>query len=80
MARTVLKMPKVSDTDDSVVVLRWLCSVGDTVTVGAPIVEVESSKATVEVPAPVVGTVTEILVAADFEVATGTAICVLDTP
>lgn len=39
-------------------VVRWLVSVGDVVTVDQPVVEVETAKATVEVPVPFAGVVT----------------------
>jgi 2-oxoisovalerate dehydrogenase E2 component (dihydrolipoyl transacylase) len=39
-------------------VLTWLVQVGDTVTVDQPVVEVETAKASVEVPVPFGGTVT----------------------
>jgi 2-oxoglutarate dehydrogenase E2 component (dihydrolipoamide succinyltransferase) len=49
-------------------VLRWCKAVGDTVRKDEPLVELETDKVTVEVPAPVSGTLTEILKAADAEV------------
>ncbi|MGA6164861.1 dihydrolipoamide acetyltransferase family protein [Amycolatopsis magusensis] len=39
-------------------VVRWLVSVGDTITVDQPVVEVETAKAAVEVPSPFAGEVT----------------------
>lgn len=39
-------------------VVRWLVAVGDVVTVDQPVVEVETAKATVEVPVPFAGVVT----------------------
>jgi pyruvate dehydrogenase E2 component (dihydrolipoamide acetyltransferase) len=41
-------------------VVRWLVAVGDLVTVDQPVVEVETAKATVEVPVPFAGVVTEL--------------------
>jgi 2-oxoglutarate dehydrogenase E2 component (dihydrolipoamide succinyltransferase) len=49
-------------------VLRWCKAVGDTVRKDEPLVELETDKVTVEVPAPVSGTLTEILKAVDAEV------------
>jgi pyruvate/2-oxoglutarate dehydrogenase complex dihydrolipoamide acyltransferase (E2) component len=43
-------------------IVRWLKAVGDTVTEGEPLVEVEAAKTTVEVPSPGTGTLTEIVV------------------
>ncbi|MEY7971081.1 dihydrolipoamide acetyltransferase family protein [Saccharomonospora xinjiangensis] len=39
-------------------IVRWLVEVGDEITVDQPVVEVETAKAAVEVPAPFAGTVT----------------------
>jgi 2-oxoglutarate dehydrogenase E2 component (dihydrolipoamide succinyltransferase) len=49
-------------------VLRWCKAVGDTVTKDEPLVELETDKVTVEVPAPVSGTLIEVLKAVDAEV------------
>jgi 2-oxoisovalerate dehydrogenase E1 component len=44
-------------SDESVRLERWLVAVGQTVAAGTPIAEVEASKATIEVAAPVAGVV-----------------------
>jgi 2-oxoglutarate dehydrogenase E2 component (dihydrolipoamide succinyltransferase) len=49
-------------------VLRWCKAVGDTVTKDEPLVELETDKVTVEVPAPVSGTLVEVLKAENAEV------------
>src|SRR4051794_23398059 len=41
-------------------IIGWLVSVGDTVRVDQPVVEVETAKASVEVPIPFAGTVTAV--------------------
>ena len=41
-------------------IIQWLVKVGDTVAVDQPVVEVETAKASVEVPVPFAGTVTEV--------------------
>src|SRR6185437_13211069 len=41
-------------------IIQWLVAVGDTVAVDQPVVEVETAKASVEVPVPFAGTVTEV--------------------
>ena len=43
-------------------IVNWLKAVGDTVTEGETIAEVEAAKATNEIPAPRTGTLTEIVV------------------
>src|SRR5271167_257288 len=49
-------------------VLRWCKAVGDTVTKDEPLVELETDKVTVEVPAPVSGTLIEVLKQVNAEV------------
>jgi 2-oxoglutarate dehydrogenase E2 component (dihydrolipoamide succinyltransferase) len=49
----------------------WLAAMGDTVREGDPLVELETDKVTVEVPAPASGTLVEILVATDQDTAPG---------
>jgi pyruvate dehydrogenase E2 component (dihydrolipoamide acetyltransferase) len=51
--------------------LRWLKSVGDTVTPGDPLAEIETEKAVVEIEAAVGGRLVEILVQPEQEVAVG---------
>jgi len=52
-------------------VRAWLRSVGDQVTENEPLLEIETDKVTVEVPAPCTGVLQEILKGADAEVAPG---------
>jgi 2-oxoglutarate dehydrogenase E2 component (dihydrolipoamide succinyltransferase) len=49
-------------------VLRWCKQVGDSVVKDEPLVELETDKVTVEIPAPAAGTLTEILKHVDAEV------------
>jgi 2-oxoglutarate dehydrogenase E2 component (dihydrolipoamide succinyltransferase) len=49
-------------------VLRWCKRVGDTVVKDEPLVELETDKVTVEIPAPAAGTLSEILKQVDAEV------------
>ncbi len=53
------------------VVLAWYVEVGGSVNEGDPLVELETDKVSVEVPAPASGVLTEILVAADGEAIPG---------
>lgn len=76
--RTVVKMPRISDTVDEVVVVEFLVDVGDLVDVGTPLLTADADKAVVEVPSPARGTIAEILIALDEEIATGTPIFVLE--
>lgn len=70
-----MKLPRVADTSDEVVVESVLVQVDDQVEVGQPLLSVETEKAMVEVPRRVL----EILVRTDDELTTGMAIVVLES-
>ena len=53
---------------------KWLKSVGDAVAADEALVEVETEKVTAELPSPVAGVLTEILVAEGTDVAMGTVV------
>jgi dihydrolipoamide dehydrogenase len=72
-----IKVPDIGDFKD-VPVVSVLVSVGDVVAVEDPLIELESDKATMEVPSPVSGRVTEIKVAEGDRVSEGAVIMVLD--
>src|SRR5215467_6259570 len=55
-----IKLPILGENVDSGVVLSVLVSKGDEVTEGQPVIELETEKATVEVPASASGRVQEI--------------------
>jgi glutaconyl-CoA/methylmalonyl-CoA decarboxylase subunit gamma len=77
--RMTVKLPRVADTVDEVVILSWEVEEGDAVIVGTVLMRVETDKALVEVPSPVAGVVTEKLVSADDEITTGTPIAVVQS-
>ncbi len=54
MARE-LAMPKLSDSNEESVVLRWLKSEGEAFVRGEPLLEVETDKAIVDIPSPRAG-------------------------
>lgn len=74
-----VKLPKLAETSDVVVVEAWLVAVGEQVGADQPLASMETDKVTVEVPSPVAGTVTELLVDDGDEVNTGDPICVIET-
>lgn len=74
-----VKLPKLGETADSVIVETWYVGQGDYVEVGSPLLAAETDKVTVEVPSPVAGTVIEVLVPEGNEVATGAPICRIAT-
>ena len=59
-------------------IVKWLKAVGDPVTAGETIVEIETAKSTVEVEAPVSGTLASILFDEDAEVEVGTEIATIE--
>lgn len=72
-----VKVPDIGDFSD-VPVISILVSVGDTVSAEDPLIELESDKATMEVPSPADGVVKEIKVSEGDSVSEGTVIMVFD--
>ena len=60
-------------------ILTWLVKVGDTIELNQPIVEVETAKAAVEIPAKWAGVVSRIFVEAGTTVEVGSPIVAIDT-
>lgn len=60
-------------------ILKWLVSVGDTVELNQPIVEVETAKAAVEIPAKWAGQVTNLFCGEGETVAVGAPLIAIDT-
>jgi 2-oxoglutarate dehydrogenase E2 component (dihydrolipoamide succinyltransferase) len=56
-----LKVPEVGESITEVMIGTWKKREGDTVSMDESIVEIESDKATVELPAPRAGTITKVL-------------------
>ena len=69
--RATLKMPKVGDAADKVLVRELMVKRGDRIAEGNLLMLVETDKANVEVPSPLAGTVVEVMVAVGDEVVTG---------
>ncbi|WP_298565417.1 2-oxo acid dehydrogenase subunit E2 [uncultured Aliiroseovarius sp.] len=72
-----VKVPDIGDFSD-VPVVTVLVSVGDVIAEEDPIVELESDKATLEVPSPAAGKVTEIKVSEGDNVSEGSLILLLE--
>lgn len=73
-----VKVPDIGDFKD-VPVIAVLVAVGDTVAKEDPLVELESDKATLEVPSPAAGKVVEIKVSEGDKVSEGSLILVLES-
>ena len=69
-------VPDIGDFD-SVDVIEVLVSPGDTVDVESPLITLESDKATMDVPSPVAGTVTEVRIAVGDQVSQGSLVAVV---
>src|SRR5437868_12653758 len=69
-----LTMPKMGDAMEEGTVLRWLKSEGDTIQEEEPIAEIQTEKATIEVPSFEAGKLTKILVPEGETVPVGTPI------
>jgi pyruvate dehydrogenase E2 component (dihydrolipoamide acetyltransferase) len=74
-----IKIPEIGENIVSGTVVRLLVSEGQTVEADQPILEVETDKALVEIPAPAAGTIVELLVASGEEVKIGQVIGTLDS-
>jgi len=72
-----VNVPDIGDFD-SVPVVSILVSVGDVIAEEDPLIELESDKATMEVPSPAAGKVAEIKVAEGDEVSEGSLILMLE--
>lgn len=69
-----LKVPEVGESITEVMIGAWKKREGEAVKADDPIVEIESDKATVELPAPVAGTVTKMLKASGEKATVGEVI------
>ena len=70
-----VEMPALGESVTEGTVSRWLKKVGDQVAVDEPLLEVSTDKVDSEVPSPIAGVVTEILVQEDETVDVGTVLC-----
>src|ERR671910_361297 len=67
--------PEMGDSVAEGTVLEWRVKVDDPVSVDDPLVEISTDKVDAEVPSPVAGTISEILVEADQTVSVGSVLC-----
>ena len=72
-----VRVPDIGDFSD-VPVIEIHVGAGDTVAVEDPLVTLESEKATMDVPAPVAGTVSELRVAIGDKVSEGSVLLTMD--
>ena len=65
-------MPQLGETVQEGTVLSWYKKVGDSIKADEALFDVETEKVTTEIPSPMAGVVTEILVEAGATVPVGT--------
>jgi len=68
---TQIKVPALGESVSEATVAKWFKAVGDAVRADEPLVELETDKVTVEVPAPATGVLTDIAADAGAVVAVG---------
>ena len=68
---TEIKVPTLGESVTTATVARWMKQPGEAVAADEPLVELETDKVTVEIGAPMAGTLSEIIVAAGEEVSVG---------
>ncbi|NOL57298.1 2-oxoglutarate dehydrogenase, E2 component, dihydrolipoamide succinyltransferase [Corynebacterium ulcerans] len=77
---TDVVMPELGESVTEGTITQWLKSVGDTVAVDEPLLEVSTDKVDTEVPSPVAGTILEILFNEDDTVDVGEVIVRIGEP
>ena len=70
-------LPALGESVTEGTVTRWLKSVGDTVEVDEPLLEVSTDKVDTEIPSPVAGTVLEIKVQEDEDAEVGSVLAIV---
>ena len=79
MSRIALELPKIGIVMDEVRVTRWLKNVGDAISTGEALLEVETEKSAVEIEAAMSGRLAEIVVPADQMAHVGDLIAWIET-
>ncbi|MBM60690.1 MAG: dihydrolipoyllysine-residue succinyltransferase [Rhodospirillaceae bacterium] len=73
-----IKVPTLGESVADATVARWIKSTGDAVKADEPVVELETDKVTLEVPAPAAGTLGEIMAAEGAVVEVGAGLAMLN--
>jgi 2-oxoglutarate dehydrogenase E2 component (dihydrolipoamide succinyltransferase) len=69
-----IRVPTLGESVTEATIARWLKKAGDTVGADEPVVELETDKVSLEVPAPMAGVLSEILVEVGGDVSVGAVI------
>ena len=76
--KMTIKMPRVGETVDEVYLVNWHKKVGDEILIGDNLMDVETDKATVEVPSPIAGRIVETFFTDGDEIKTGAPIAIVE--
>lgn len=76
----IFKMPKLGMDMEEGTIIKWLKAEGDAVAKGEPLVEIETDKSTVEVEAPISGTVLKLYYSEETTKDCGAPIAVIGQP
>jgi 2-oxoglutarate dehydrogenase E2 component (dihydrolipoamide succinyltransferase) len=74
---TDIVVPPLGETVHEITVMRWLKMVGEEIAVGDPLVEVETDKVETELPSPIAGRLSSLVVAEGATVEIGAVIAVV---
>ena len=73
-----ITVPTLGESVADATVARWIKTTGDAVAADEPVVELETDKVTLEVPAPAAGTLGEIMAAEGATVEVGASLAMLN--
>src|SRR5215216_8190959 len=79
MAIVEVKVPQLSESVAEATMLQWKKKVGDAIAVDEILIEIETDKVVLEVPAPSAGVLTELVVADGGTVVSDQVIAKIDT-
>ena len=74
---TTVSMPQLGETVTEGTVLRWMKQVGEPISADEPLVEISTDKVDTEIPSPVSGVISDILVPEGETIGVGTAMAVI---
>ncbi|MDZ7743494.1 MAG: biotin/lipoyl-containing protein [Bacteroidota bacterium] len=74
-----LKLPEIAENVDTATVLKLLVSAGDKIEEEQNVAEMESDKATFDLPSEIAGTVKEIKISEGDDVKVGDVVMTIDT-
>ncbi len=75
---TDIIVPILGESVSEATVIKWFKAVGEAIAIDEALVELETEKVTIEVPSPVAGVVSAIIVVIDSDVEVGALLCQID--